>query len=165
LAAELADGVIPVWMSPAWYAQLYQSHLEAGFKKAGGGKSIASFDLAPYVPVHMGNDLDKCRAPVKASLALYIGGMGARNRNFYNSYVRNFGYEDLATQLQDLYLSGRKEEAAAAVPDKLVDAVALIGPRERIKDQLAAWKASPIGTMIVATTQVEALRTLAELCS
>jgi hypothetical protein len=79
--------------------------------------------------------------------------------------VRNFGYEELATQLQDLYLSGRKEEAAAAVPDKLVDAVALIGPRERIKDQLAAWKASPIGTMIVGTTQIEALRTLAELCS
>lgn len=164
LAAELADGVIPVWMSPAWYGQLYKAHLDAGFKKAGGGKSIESFDLAPYVPVHMGNDLDKCRAPVKASLALYIGGMGARNRNFYNSYVRNFGYEDLATQLQDLYLGGRKEEAAAAVPDKLVDAVALIGPRERIKDQLAEWKASPIGTMIVASTQVEALRTLAEMC-
>ena len=153
LAAEMADGVIPVWMSPAWYAQLYQAHLEAGFKKAGGGKSIASFDLAPYVPVHMGNDLDQCRAPVKASLALYIGGMGARNRNFYNSYVRNFGYEELATQLQDLYLSGRKEEAAAAVPDKLVDAVALIGPRERIKDQLAAWKASPVNTMIVGTAR------------
>src|SRR6202167_5176231 len=164
LAAELADGVIPVWMSPAWYGQLYQPHLEAGFKKAGHGTRITRLDLAPYVPVHLGNDLDRCRAPVKASLALYIGGMGARNRNFYNNYVRNFGYEDLATQLQDLYLSGRKEEAAAAVPDKLVDAVALIGPRERIKDQLDEWKASPIGTMIIGGTQVEALRTLAELC-
>jgi hypothetical protein len=78
--------------------------------------------------------------------------------------VRNFGYEDLATQLQDLYLSGRKEEAAAAVPDKLVDAVALIGPRERIKDQLDEWKASPIGTMILGSGQVEALRVVAELC-
>ncbi len=164
LAAELADGVIPVWMSPGWYGQLYQPHLEAGFAKAGGGKSIATFDLAPYVPCNMGSDLAKCRAPVKASLALYIGGMGARNRNFYNSYVRNFGYDDLATTLQDLYLSGRKEEAAAAVPDELVDAVALVGPREHIKDQLAAWKSAPIGTMIIGTTQIEALRTLAELC-
>jgi F420-dependent oxidoreductase-like protein len=164
LAAELADGVIPVWMSPGWYGQLYKPHLEAGFAKAGGGKSIATFDLAPYVPCYMGADLAKCRAPVKASLALYIGGMGARNRNFYNSYVRNFGYDDLATRLQDLYLSGRKEEAAAAVPDELVDAVALVGPREHIKDQLAAWKSAPIGTMIIGTTQIEALRTLAELC-
>ncbi len=164
LAAEIADGVIPVWMSPQWYGQLYQPLLEAGFAKAGGGKNIQSFDLAPYVPCHMGPDIDKCRAPVRASLALYIGGMGARKRNFYNSYVRNFGYDDLATKLQDLYLSGRKEEAAAAVPDQLVDAVALVGTGERIKDQLAAWKSSPIGTLIVGTTQVEALRTIAELC-
>jgi F420-dependent oxidoreductase-like protein len=163
LAAEIADGVIPVWMSPHWYGKLYQPMLEAGFAKAGNGKGIASFDLAPYVPCHMGDDIEKCRAPVKASLALYIGGMGARNRNFYNSYVRNFGYEELATKLQDLYLSGRKEEAAAAVPDELVDAVALVGSRDRIKEQLAAWKSAPIGTLIVGTTQIEALRAIAEL--
>jgi hypothetical protein len=101
---------------------------------------------------------------VKASLALYIGGMGARNRNFYNSYVRNFGYEELATKLQDLYLSGRKQEAQDAVPDELVDAVALVGPREKMQEQIADWKSSPIGTLIVGTTQPEALRTLAELC-
>jgi len=164
VAGELADGLIPVWMSPRWYSQLYQPHLEAGFAKAGNGKSIADFDLAPYVPCHMGGDLAQCRAPVKASLALYIGGMGARNRNFYNAYVRNFGYEDLATKLQDLYLSGRKQEAQDAVPDELVDAVALVGPREKMKEQLQEWKTAPIGTLIVGTTQPEALRTLAELC-
>src|SRR6202167_4052514 len=151
LAAEIADGVIPVWMSPHWYGQLYQPLLEAGFAKAGGGKNIRSFDLAPYVPCHMGPDIDKCRAPVRASLALYIGGMGARKRNFYNSYVRNFGYDDLATKLQDLYLSGKKQEAQEAVPDELVDAVALVGPREKMKEQLQEWKTAPIGTLIVGT--------------
>ena len=163
LAAELADGVLPVWMSPEWYDQLYKPHLDAGFAKAGNGKSIKDFDLAPFVTCVIGNDLDKCRAPVKASLALYIGGMGARNKNFYNSYVRNFGYDDLATKLQDLYLSGKKNEAQAAVPDELVDAVALVGPKERIRDQLARWKASPIKTLLIGTSQPEALRTLADL--
>jgi F420-dependent oxidoreductase-like protein len=164
LAAELADGILPVWMSPDWYEQLYKPHLEAGFAKAGGGKSLQTFDFAPFATCVMGNDLEKCREPVKANLALYIGGMGARNKNFYNSYVRNFGYEDLATTLQDLYLSGRKAEAQAAVPDELVDAVALVGPKERIGEQLAKWRASPVTTLLIGTSQVEALRTLAEFC-
>jgi F420-dependent oxidoreductase-like protein len=164
LAAELADGILPVWMSPDWYGQFYKPHLEAGFAKAGGRKDLKTFDLAPFVTCVMGTDLEQCRAPVKASLALYIGGMGARNKNFYNSYVRNFGYEDLAMKLQDLYLSGRKDEAQAAVPDDLVDAVALVGPKERIRDQLTKWKTSPVTTMLIGTSQVEALRTLAEFC-
>ena len=112
----------------------------------------------------LGPDLEKRRAPIRANLALYIGGMGARDKNFYNSYVRNFGYEDLASKLQDLYLSGQKNEAAAAVPNELVDAVALVGTRERIKDQLEQWKASAVTTMLIGTSQPEALRTLAELC-
>jgi len=163
LAAELADGILPVWMSPAWYDTLYKPHLEAGFARAGGGKSLKNFDVAPYVTCVMGSNLDQCREPVKASLALYIGGMGARNKNFYNSYVRNFGYEELASKLQDLYLSGKKNEAQAAVPNELVDAVALVGPRERIRDQLARWKASPVSTMLIGTSQPDALRALAEL--
>jgi F420-dependent oxidoreductase-like protein len=164
LSAEIADGLLPVWMSPSWYGKFYKPHLEAGFRKAGGGKSLKNFDLAPYVNCIMGNDLDHCRAPIKANLALYIGGMGARNRNFYNSYVRNFGYEEVAAQLQELYLSGRKDEAAALVPDRLVDEVALVGPRERIRDQLEAWKASEVTTMLINTHQPEALRALAEMC-
>ncbi len=164
LAAEIADGLLPVWMSPDWCKDYYTPHLEAGFAKAGGGKSMKEFDLAPYVTCVMGDDIEKCRTPVKASLALYIGGMGARSKNFYNSYIRNFGYEGLAIQLQDLYLSGRKAEAEAAVPDELVDAVALVGPKGHIADQLARWQASPVTTMIIGTNQVEALRTLAELC-
>jgi alkanesulfonate monooxygenase SsuD/methylene tetrahydromethanopterin reductase-like flavin-dependent oxidoreductase (luciferase family) len=150
-------------MAPEWYDQLYKPHLEAGFAKAGAGKNPRDFDFSPYVTCVIGNDLAKCREPIKASLALYIGGMGARNKNFYNSYVRNFGYEDLATQLQDLYLSGKKNEAQAAVPDELVDAVALVGPKEHIRDQLVRWKSSPVTTMLIGTSQPEALRTLAEL--
>ena len=164
LAAELADGLLPVWMSPDWCADYYTPQLETGFARAGNAKSRRNFDLAPYVSCVLGDDLDACRAPVKASLALYIGGMGARSKNFYNSYVRNFGYEGLAGQLQDLYLSGRKAEAQAAVPDELVDAVALVGPKERIAEQLSRWKASPVTTMLIGTNQVEALRVLAELC-
>jgi F420-dependent oxidoreductase-like protein len=165
LAAELADGLLPVWMSPDWYGQLYKPHLDAGFAKAGAGKNRENFDLAPFVTCVMGNDVVKCREPVKANLALYIGGMGARSKNFYNSYVRQFGYEDLATRLQDLYLSGKKNEAQAAVPDELADAVALLGPRERIRDQLARWKSSPIKTILIGTSQPEALRAIAELAS
>jgi F420-dependent oxidoreductase-like protein len=165
LAAELADGLLPVWMSPDWYGQLYKPHLDAGFAKAGAGKNRENFDLAPFVTCVMGNDVAKCREPVKANLALYIGGMGARSKNFYNSYVRQFGYEDLATRLQDLYLSGKKNEAQAAVPDELADAVALLGPRERIRDQLARWKSSPIKTILIGTSQPEALRAIAELAS
>ncbi len=164
LAAEIADGLLPVWMSPDWGESYYLPHLEAGFATAENGKSLRDFDLAPYVTCVLGDDLDQCRAPVKASLALYIGGMGARTKNFYNSYVRNFGYEGLATTLQDLYLSGQKAAAQAAVPDEFVDAVALVGPREHIAEQLTRWKASPVTTMIIGSNQVEALRVLAELC-
>jgi F420-dependent oxidoreductase-like protein len=164
LAAELADGLLPVWMSPDWYQQLYKPHLDAGFAKAGPGKSRENFDLAPFVTCVLGPDIAKCREPIKANLALYIGGMGARTKNFYNSYVRQFGYEELARRLQDLYLSGRKNEAQAAVPDELVDSVALVGPKERIRDQLARWRSSPINTLLIGTSQPEALRVVAELC-
>ena len=164
LAAELADGLLPVWMSPDWYEKLYKPHLDAGFAKAGPGKNRDNFDLAPFVTCVLGNDVVKCREPVKANLALYIGGMGARSKNFYNTYVRQFGYEELAGRLQDLYLSGQKNEAQAAVPNELVDSVALVGPKERIRDQLARWQSSPIKTLLIGTSQPEALRLLAELC-
>jgi alkanesulfonate monooxygenase SsuD/methylene tetrahydromethanopterin reductase-like flavin-dependent oxidoreductase (luciferase family) len=111
----------------------------------------------------MGPDVAKCREPVKQNLALYIGGMGARDRNFYNDYARRAGYEEAAKKIQDLFLSGKRDQAVAAVPDSLVDEVALVGPRERIADRVAAWKASPVKTMLIGTRQVEAVRALAEL--
>jgi F420-dependent oxidoreductase-like protein len=162
LAAEVADGFFPVWMSPE-KSSLFAPHLEEGFKKAGGGKSMANFDVAPFVTCIVGDDVQKCRDAVKPMLALYIGGMGARDKNFYNDYARRFGYEDAAKKIQDLYLDKKKDEAAAAVPDALVDEVALLGPRERIRDRLEAWKTSPVGTLCISTRQPEALRALAEL--
>jgi hypothetical protein len=101
--------------------------------------------------------------PVKGMLALYIGGMGARGKNFYNDYAKRLGYEEAAVKIQDLYLAGQKAEAMAAVPNELVDSIALLGSKERIRDRLEAWKASPVKTLLVGAGQPEALRTLAEL--
>jgi F420-dependent oxidoreductase-like protein len=162
-SAEVADGLIPVWMNPDRF-DLFAPHLEKGFAKAGGGKSLATFDVAPFVTCIVGDDVAKCRMPVKGMLALYIGGMGARGKNFYNDFARRLGYEAEAAKIQDLYLDGKKAEAMAAVPDRLVDETALVGPRERIVERLEAWKASPVPTLLVGTGQPEALRILAEAC-
>jgi len=161
-SAEVADGLIPVWMNPERF-DLLQPHLEKGFAKAGGGKSLASFDVAPFVTCVMGDDLERCRMPVKGMLALYIGGMGARGKNFYNDYAKRLGYEAEAVKIQDLYLAGKKAEAMAAVPNQLVDSIALLGPKARIRERLEAWKASPVRTLLVGAAQPEALRLLAEL--
>jgi alkanesulfonate monooxygenase SsuD/methylene tetrahydromethanopterin reductase-like flavin-dependent oxidoreductase (luciferase family) len=114
------------------------------------------------VPVVVGDDVAACRAAVKPRLALYVGGMGARGRNFYNDIARRYGYDEAATRIQDLYLAGRRDEAAAAVPDALVDEVALCGPRERIRAQLAEWTGAGVTTLMVAG-DAAAARTLAEL--
>jgi F420-dependent oxidoreductase-like protein len=161
-AGEVADGVFPVWMSPDKAATV-EAPLARGIARAGGGKHRADFDLAPFVTVVLGDDLEKCRMPVKGMLALYIGGMGARSKNFYNDYAKRLGYAEAAARIQDLYLAGKKLEAMAAVPDALVDEVALVGPRERIADRVQAWKASPVDSMLLGAGQVEALRLLAEL--
>ena len=149
-------------MSPTKPA-IVEAPLARGLAKAGGGKRRAGFDLAPFVSVVLGDDLEKCRMPVKGMLALYIGGMGARQKNFYNDYAKRLGYEADAIRIQDLYLAGKKTEAMAAVPDALVDEVALLGPRERIAERVAAWKASPVDSMLLGTGQIEALRLMAEL--
>ena len=162
LAAEIADGLLPVFFSPDRMG-VFRDSLEAGFRAAGGGKSLATFDVAPSVGVVLGDDVARCRAAVKPKLALYVGGMGARGKNFYNELVSRYGYEGDAKRIQDLYLSGRKDEATAAVPDALVDEVALCGPRERIRERLAAWRASGITTLICSTTQIETVRLMAEL--
>ena len=96
-------------------------------------------------------------------LALYIGGMGARGKNFYNDYAKRLGYEEAAAKIQDLFLDGKKAEAMAAVPDDLIDEVALVGPRERIAERVDVWKASPVNSMLIGAGQPDALRVLAEL--
>ncbi len=159
LAAEIADGWIPTFFS-ARRMKMFRAWLDEGFRKA--GKAGTGFDLMPMVAVVVGDDVNACRLPVKSKLALYVGGMGARGRNFYNDIARRYGYEEAAKTIQDLYLSGRKAEAEAAVPDALVDEVALCGPRELIKDRLGEWRASGVTTMMVAGDRLAA-RTMAEL--
>jgi F420-dependent oxidoreductase-like protein len=165
IAGELADGVQPIFMSPE-RTGLITEHILKGMAVAGGGKSLAKFDVAPFVRVAMGNDLQACRDKLKPELALYIGGMGARAKNFYNDYTKRLGYEEAAAKIQDAFLGGRRDEAAAAVPDKLVDETALVGPPDRIKDRLQAWKAASkdgsVGTMLLGGGGVEALRVCAE---
>src|SRR5258705_12188439 len=142
---------------------VFPPSLEAGFKTAGGGKSLARFDIAPTVPIVLGPDAAACRAMVKPRLALYVGGMGARGKNFYNELVTRYGYEGEVKRIQDLYLGGKKDEAAAAVPDALVDEVALCGPKERIRERLPRWQNSRITTRICGAVQAEALQLTAEL--
>jgi F420-dependent oxidoreductase-like protein len=165
-AGEVADGVFPMMMNPARFDALQRPHLEEGFKKSARPKSLANFAVCPGVSVLIADDAEKARGPVKAHLALYIGGMGARGKNFYNDYAKRLGYEEAAERIQDLDLAGKKMEAIAAVPDALVDDVHLVGPRGHIKERLAAWreagKQRHVDTMLIGTGQREALELVAE---
>ncbi len=162
LAAEIADGWLPIFFSPERMS-VFRAWLEEGFARAGAAKDRAKFDIAPSVRVALGDDLDACRASLKPDLALYIGGMGAREKNFYFNLACRYGYEEAARKIQDLFLQSKKAEATAAVPDALVDEVALCGPRERIAERLALWRGSGLTTLICGATSLEALRLLAAL--
>jgi F420-dependent oxidoreductase-like protein len=162
LAAEIADGWLPIFFSPH-RVNVYQEWLDEGFAKAGGGKNLSSFDIAPTVMIQMGDDMANCRNMIKPHLALYIGGMGAREKNFYFNLACRYGYEEAANKIQDLYLAGKKLEAVTVVPDELVDEIALCGPRERIADRLAAWKECGITTLICGASDINTLRMMAEL--
>jgi len=165
-AAEVADGVFPMMVDPERFDVSYLPYLKEGFAKAGGGKSLADFAVLPGVSVIVTDEPEKARMAVKGGMALYIGGMGARDKNFYNDLTKRLGYGEAAVRIQDLFLAGKKAEAAAAVPDALLDAVHLVGPRDRIRDRLAAWKEAGrkgwIHTMNVSASQPEALELLAE---
>jgi len=164
-AGEVADGVFPIWVNPERF-DLLGPFIEEGLTKSSGNRTLNDFDVAPMVSVVMGDDVDECRASVKANLALYIGGMGPPGHNFYNDYATRMGYEAEAQKIQQLYLTGKKVEAAQAVPDQLVDDCALVGPAKRIRERLAVWKEAgrrgEIGSMLVGGASVDALRVLAE---
>ena len=161
-SGEVADGVFPVWMDPGKPEALVP-HIEEGFAKSGNPKSMLDFDIAPFVTCIVGEDLDSCRMPVKGMLSLYIGGMGARGKNFYTDYATRLGYEEAALKIQDLYLDGKKAEALAAVPDELADSVSLVGTPDRIAKRIQAWKDSPATTLLLGAHQPEAIQLLAEL--
>ncbi len=169
MCAEIADGMLLTCMDPERF-DVFAPNLVEGFAKASTpetAKTLEQFDIAPTVAVIVGDDVDACRMPLKASLALYIGGMGAKDKNFYNEYIRRIGYEAEALEIQKLFLDGKKNEAAAAVPDALVDKLHLVGPPDRIRDRFQAWKQAGrdrhVGTMVIGAMQPEAVRLMAEL--
>jgi F420-dependent oxidoreductase-like protein len=161
-SAELADGVFPVWMNPERY-DVFESSVEKGLNKA--GKKLSDFDIAPFVTCVLGDDVDQCRMPARGMMALYIGGMGAKSKNFYNDYAQALGFEEAASKIQELYLAGKKTEAMMAVPNELIDAVALVGPKERIVERLQVWKQAGeqghVGSMLIGSGQTEALELIA----
>jgi F420-dependent oxidoreductase-like protein len=154
LAAEIADGWLPLFVDPERFDDAFGESLAAA--KPG-------FEIAATVSCFVGDDVRALRDALKPSLALYVGGMGAKGKNFYNALVRRYGWEDAAEEIQELYLAGKQREAIAAVPDELVDAVSLVGPKERIRDRLEAWRETPVTTLLVGSPQPEALETLAEI--
>ena len=165
-AASHADGFFPVWMDPEQY-HVFGEAIEKGFADV-GNKSLADFEIAPFVRVVIGDDVNECMKPLKDNMALYIGGMGARAKNFYNDYAKRLGFEDAAVKIQDLYLDGKKAEAAAAVPDELVDAAHLVGPAERIRERSQRWleagKKGHVSTMLLGgETTREGLELMADI--
>jgi F420-dependent oxidoreductase-like protein len=166
LAGEIADGWLPTLFSPEHVAE-FRALLDEGAKRA--GRSLDGFDIAPVVNAYVSDDLDRARDLMRPGLALYVGGMGSRKQNFYNRLVQRYGFEPDAQRIQDLYLSGKKDEAAAAVPAELIDTVCLCGPPDRVAERLAAFRDAGVGSLLVAPMafaaeeQSEQLRTIAEL--
>jgi F420-dependent oxidoreductase-like protein len=162
-AGEVADGVFPIWANPE-RSDTYMHPLREGMAKRDSAPE--QFDVAPFVMVAMGDDLDACRLPIKYYLSLYVGGMGAKSKNFYKDYTARLGYEEAAERIQALFLEGKKDEAAAAVPDALIDDCALVGPAGRIRERLAAWRAAgdrgDVGTMLLSGASRDAMKLLAE---
>ncbi len=170
LAAEIADGWIPTLFSPEHVGE-FRPLLEEGFAAAGGGKSFEDFEIAPTVNVFVSDDRESARDAMRPYVALYIGGMGSRKQNFYNSLVQRYGFEDAAREVQDLYLEGKKDEAAAAIPGELLDTVSLCGPADVVRDRLAVYRDAGVGTLMVSPMawtfedRLQQLRHVAELAS
>jgi F420-dependent oxidoreductase-like protein len=166
LAGEIADGWIPTFFSPE-HVGLFREHLSEGAVRS--GRSLDDLEIAPTVNAFVSDDLQLARNMMRPGLALYIGGMGSRRQNFYNALVRRYGFDAAAEEVQDLYLSGRKEEACRALPDELIDQVSLCGPRGRVAERLEAYRAAGVGTLIVspmaftAEDQAAQLRAVGEL--
>ncbi len=166
LAGEIADGWIPTFFSPEYVAD-FRSSLEGGAARS--GRSLEGFDIAPTVNAFVSDDRELARNLMRPVLALYIGGMGSRKQNFYNNLVQRYGFEDAAKEIQDLYLDGKKEEAGNAIPDDLIDMVSLCGPKDVVRDRLAAYRDAGVGTLMITpmawTTdeRIVQLRAIAEL--
>jgi F420-dependent oxidoreductase-like protein len=164
LCGELCDGVLLTCMNPL-RPEVITDNIKAGLARSDRGKTLADFDIAPTVAVNVGPDLEACRRPFREQLALYIGGMGAKEKNFYSEYLRRAGFEEECVTIQNLFLEGKRKEAVAAVPDEMIDTLYLVGPPDRIRERFQVWKSSGITTMIVGTQQIEAIRLMAEIAA
>jgi F420-dependent oxidoreductase-like protein len=168
LAGEIADGWIPTFFSPEYVAD-FRALLEEGATRS--GRSLDGFDIAPTVQSYISEDRAAARDLMRPVLALYIGGMGSRKQNFYNNLVQRYGFEQAAQEVQDLYLDGKRQEAAAALPDELIDMVSLCGPRAVVAERLQAFRDAGVGTLMVTPMsfdrqeRVEQLRAVAELAA
>jgi F420-dependent oxidoreductase-like protein len=162
LAAEIADGWFPIFYS-AQHEDLYADSLREGWSRPDARRGPDDFEILPTVTVVLNDDLEAAADAMKPVLALYVGGMGAREMNFHFDVFCRLGYEAEATKIQDLYLDGHKDEAAAAVPRAMVEEIALVGPREKLRDDLDAWKASRVTTMLIGAHDPAAMRLVAEL--
>ena len=148
LTGEIADGWLPIFFSPEHVGDS-RSLLEEGAARAGRTLD-GSFDIAPTVNVCIDDDIDRARDQMRHFIALYVGGMGSRERNFYNTLVQRYGFADAAGEIQDLDLDGKKNEAAAAVPAELIDMITVAGPRDRVRERLDVYREAGVGTMIVS---------------
>jgi F420-dependent oxidoreductase-like protein len=170
LAAEIADGWIPTLFSPEHVGE-FRPLLEEGFAAAGDGKGFEDFDIAPSVNVFVSDDRDSARDAMRHYIALYVGGMGSRKQNFYNALVQRYGFEDAAREVQDLYLEGKKDEAAAALPGELIDTVTLCGPADVVRERIGIYRDAGVGTLMIAPMawtfedRMAQLRHVAELAS
>ena len=170
LAAEIADGIIPTLFSPE-HVKVIRDEVQAGVDRAAHEKTTADVEIAPQVQVYVSDDHAKARDLMRPLLALYVGGMGSREKNFYNQLVRRYGYEAAAQEVQNLYLEGKKDEAAAALPDALIDAITLCGPKEHVRERIAAYRDAGVGTLGVTPVaftrdeRLEQLRLVAELAA
>ncbi|HEV2753746.1 MAG TPA: LLM class F420-dependent oxidoreductase [Solirubrobacteraceae bacterium] len=168
LAGEIADGWIPILFSPEHVSE-FRPLLEEGAARS--GRSLEGFAIAPTVNVYISDDVAAARDRMRPFLALYIGGMGSRQQNFYNALVARYGFEDAAREVQDLYLDGRKEEAAGALPDELIDLVTLAGPRDHVRERLQVFREAGVHTLGVTPVaftkdeRLEQLRLVAELAA
>jgi F420-dependent oxidoreductase-like protein len=163
LAGELADGWLPTMFSPEHVADV-RALLQEGADRA--GRSLDGFDIAPTVSAFVSDDVEQARNLMRPFIALYIGGMGSRRQNFYNLLVRRYGFEEAAEEVQNLYLEGKKAEAAEAIPTELIDHISLCGPRAVVRDRLDAYRDAGVGTLMVmpmAMTTDERLVQLREL--
>jgi len=166
LTGEIADGWIPTFFSPEHVGE-FRELLSEGAETA--GKTLDDFDMAPMVNVAIDDDLDRARDVMRPILALYVGGMGSRDKNFYNALVRRYGFEDAAAEVQNLYLDGKKAEAAAALPVELIDMTSICGPADRVKERLSVYRDAGVGTLITTPmafepdARVKMMRELAEL--